>query len=71
MLGDRWIYLAEMQSPIGYITTTTVRYMIGGVKIDYETNNGFVDKNKVYSIIESGYKKYGIKSEIKKETIML
>ena len=24
MLRDSWIYLAEMQSPIGYITTTTV-----------------------------------------------
>lgn len=71
MLGDRWIYLAEMQSPIGYITTTTVRYMIGSVKIDYETNNGFADKNKVYYIIERGYKKYGIESEIKKETIIL
>ena len=70
MLGDRWIYLAEMQSPIGYITTTTVSYMIGSVKIDSETNNGFANKNKVYFIIESGYKKYGIESEIKKETIM-
>ena len=71
MLGDRLIYLAEMQSPIGYITTTTVHYMIGSVKIDYNTDNGFANKNKVYSIIESGYKKYGIESEIKKETIML